>query len=81
MAQLVVRNIDQGVKDRLRARAQGRGQSLEATVREILGDAVRVPPPSSEHLAVRIARRFQAIGLDDDLPEFKGTPVRPMDIG
>ena len=80
MAQLVVRNIDQDVKDRLRARAQSRGQSLEATVREILGDAVRAEPVASEHMAVRISRRFQSIGLDEDLPELKGTPVRSMDV-
>ncbi|BBK34207.1 hypothetical protein EDC65_4042 [Stella humosa] len=81
MAQLTVGDIDQDVMERLRALAQSRGQSLEATVREVLGDAVRIEPPASEHIAARIARRFQSIGLDEDLPEFKGTPARPMDAG
>jgi plasmid stability protein len=36
MAQLVVRNLPDGVKDRLRKRAEMHGRSLESEVREIL---------------------------------------------
>src|SRR5947207_3340066 len=40
MAQLVVRNLDNGVKEKLRRRAARRRHSLEAEVRDILSDAV-----------------------------------------
>lgn len=39
MASLVVRRLDETVKDRLKERAKSRGHSLEAEVREILEEA------------------------------------------
>jgi len=81
MAQLLVRNIDEDLKERLRLRARSRGQSLEATVRDILREAVAEPPDTAPGLlGTRMAREFGAIGLAEDLPEFRGTPVRPMDL-
>jgi len=81
MAQLLVRNIDDDLKERLRLRARSRGQSLEATVRDILRDAVTEPPAlDAEPLGTRLAREFRSIGLAEDLPEFRGTPVRPMEL-
>lgn len=40
MTMLTVRNLDPGVKDRLRKRAAEHGRSMEAEVREILAAAV-----------------------------------------
>jgi plasmid stability protein len=37
MASIVIRNLDQGLKARLRVRAAHNGRSMEAEVREILG--------------------------------------------
>ena len=45
MAQILVRNLDDHVKDRLRARAQRNGNSLEQEVRDILTSATREYPP------------------------------------
>lgn len=39
MAQLIVRRLDDAVKERLRARARKHGRSLEAEARAILEDA------------------------------------------
>lgn len=81
MAQLLVRNIDEDLKERLRLRARSRGQSLEATVRDILRDAVAEPADAEPRLlGTRMADEFRAIGLAEDLREFRGTPVRPMDL-
>lgn len=41
MAQLVVRNLPEELKEKLRERAKSRGHSLEAEVRDILNDAVQ----------------------------------------
>ena len=41
MAQLVVRNIESGVKARLQRRAKRNGRSMEAEVREIVRNALR----------------------------------------
>ena len=41
MAQLVVRNLDDEVKAKLRRRAEAHGQSMEEEVRAILRDAVK----------------------------------------
>ena len=40
MAQFVVRNIENGVKDRLQRRARRNGHSMEEEVRDILRNAV-----------------------------------------
>ena len=48
MAQLVVRNLDNDVKERLRARAVRSGRSLEAEVRQILRSASYEVDPEPE---------------------------------
>lgn len=40
MAQIIVRNLDDSVRDMLRARAQTHGRSMEEEVRDILRAAV-----------------------------------------
>lgn len=42
MAQISVRNLDDAVVERLKARARGNGRSLEAEVRHILEQSVKV---------------------------------------
>jgi antitoxin FitA len=43
MAQLLVRNVSEDVKERLKRRANNNGRSLEAEVREILSQASASP--------------------------------------
>ena len=82
MAQLVVRNLDDEVKARLRQRAAAHGCSLEAEVRSILRDAVRQVPRPEGGLGTRIAARFKDIGLREDeaIPELRGESVKPWNF-
>ena len=77
MAQLIVRNLEDSVKEKLRRRAARRRHSLEAEVRDILCDAVARPEANERHLGSRIASRFAGLGLNLDFPEWRGQPARP----
>jgi plasmid stability protein len=77
MAQFVVRNLEEDVKRRLKRRAARHGRSLEEEVREILRNAVAEKPRGGIGLGSRIAARFENIGLDHDLPEWRGEAPRP----
>jgi plasmid stability protein len=80
MAQILVRNLEDEVKVKLRSRAQHHGRSTEEEVREILRNAVREQPTSPTPLGTRLARRFAALGLDGEIPELRGQPARPADF-
>jgi antitoxin FitA len=45
MAQLIVRNLEDNVRDKLRDRAQTHGRSMEEEIRDILRAAVAAPAP------------------------------------
>lgn len=77
MAQLVVRNLDDGVKALLRRRARRHGRSTEHEVREILADAVRDERRDEAPLGTRLRLRFAGVGLDQDIEELRGEPARP----
>ncbi len=77
MAQLVVRNLEEDVKIRLKRRAARHGRSMEDEVRDILRDAVKNENRKAEGLGTRLARRFAGRGLDFDIPEIRGEPARP----
>ena len=75
MASITIRNLDEGVKRRLRVRAAENGRSMEEEVRDILGRSVGPPPPPKD-LGRAIHARFAALGgVDLELPE-RG-PMRP----
>ena len=80
MAQLVVRNLDDDVKAKLRRRADAHGRSMEAEVREILRDAVKEEARPKEGLGTRIANRFAGIGLrkGEEIQEFRGYRIKPV---
>src|ERR1019366_1197496 len=77
MAQLVVRDLEDEVKARLRQRAAAHGCSLEAEVRAILRDAIRSEVRPEGGLGTEIAALFKGIGLDHDIPELRGYAARP----
>ena len=58
MAQLLVRNVSEKVKERLKRRASNNGRSLEAEVREILEDAAKSKPTTAEHAAATNEKGF-----------------------
>jgi plasmid stability protein len=70
MAQLVVRNLEDEVKARLRERAARHGRSMEEEVREILREAAtKDKPEGGEGLGTRIVARFSGSALGVDLSE------------
>jgi antitoxin FitA len=76
MAQLVVRNLEDDVKERLRLRAKHHGCSLEELVRDILRNAAKDEQPSGG-LGSEIAALFRGHGLDEDIPEWRGYTIEP----
>jgi plasmid stability protein len=78
MAQLVVRNLEERVKERLRRRARQNGRSMEEEARDILRNAlVAKKAPSEEGAGTQLAKVFAGIGIDFDIPEIRGQEVRP----
>jgi antitoxin FitA len=82
MAQLVVRNIENGVKAKLQRRAKRNGHSMEEEVREILRDATKSEGSSRKGLGTRIASHFRKVGLrkGEEIPELKGFTIEPPDF-
>ena len=78
MAQLVVRNLEEAVKARLRRRANRHGHSMEAEVRDILRNAVKSESRTAMPLGSRIRSRFARLSLDEDIPELRGQKARPV---
>ena len=75
MAQLLVRQIEDDVKEKLQHRARRHGRSTEEEVREILRNAVRSERNVPEPLGSRITARFRRVGLDQEIPELRGHSV------
>jgi antitoxin FitA len=73
MAAITVRNLDDGVKHRLRVRAAQHGRSMEAEVRAIIVDAVAEDEEPKDFFT-RLHERFAAIGgVELDIPPRTGT--------
>jgi plasmid stability protein len=78
MAQLVVRNLEETVKVRLRRRAKRNGRSMEEEVRDILRAAANEKQKPEAGLGTRIAALFKGTGLRFDAPELRGHTVKPV---
>ena len=80
MAQLLVRNLDEAVKEALRRRARCHGRSMEEEARMILCQAIHsgawVSTPASPGLGSRMAALFAGAGLD-----WQGQEAEPADFG
>jgi antitoxin FitA len=81
MAQFIVRQLEDDVKARLKRRAARAGRSMEEEVRHILRNAVKQENAVAQRLGSRMAARFTKTGLTADLPELRGQPPRPADLG
>jgi plasmid stability protein len=77
MAQLIVRNLDDDLKERLRKRARRHGRSTEEEVREILRTAIGTGGGEPKALGSTLVRRFQKIGLRETIEELRGSEPRP----
>ena len=81
MAQVVVRQLEEELKERLKRRAKLHGRSVEAEIREILRSAVTESRTPIAKLGTRLANRFRGKGLEEDLPELRGQPPRGANLG
>jgi antitoxin FitA len=77
MAQILIRQLEDDVKAKLQRRARQHGRSTEEEVREILRNAVRDSERAPAKLGSRITTRFAKVGLEEDIVELRGQPVRP----
>jgi len=77
VAQLVVRNMENEVKARLRRRAARNGRSMEEEVRDILRNAVNEPDATAGGLGTEIASLFAKLGHGESIPELRGYKVKP----
>ena len=77
MAQLVVRNLEDQVKSRLKRRAARRGRSMEEEVRDILRDAVKQDEGPSGGLGTAIASLFERVGLKTPIAPLRGHKIKP----
>lgn len=81
MAQLIVRNLEDDVKDRLVQRARRHGHSMEEEVRDILRNAVRdTSPTSQQDFGSRLAAFFEGLDMPE-IKEIKGYKIEPIDFG
>jgi antitoxin FitA len=74
MASVVIRNLDDRVKERLRLRAARHGRSMEAEAREILTDAVTEPGEEAGLLQTMMQRFGELGGVELDIPARASRP-------
>lgn len=80
MAQIVVRNLDDDVKTRLKRLAARHGRSMEDEVRQILRNAAYSGSKAKLPLGTRMAAHFAGSGLSLEVPELRGQPARPAEF-
>lgn len=78
MASLLIRNVDEALRDQLKARARRHRRSLEEEARELLRTAVARDTADGENLSAIAERLFGAgQGIDLDLPPREAERDRP----
>lgn len=81
MAVLTVRNLDDGLKTRLRVRAAENGRSMEAEARAILRSTLAGGHGPDDRLGSRIRERFAGLAGDDLKLPPRSEPPRAADLG
>ncbi len=79
MAQLLVRNLEKQMKEKLRVLAVQHGLSMEEEARNILRNAL-IRETTPEPLGQRIRQLFSGIGFspEEAIPEFRGSLAEPV---
>jgi plasmid stability protein len=77
MAQIIVRNLEDDVRDKLRELADGYGQSMEEFVREVLRNCAMGKTKPVAKLGSRISSRFVGKGLQEPIRELRGQQLEP----
>lgn len=82
MAQLIVRKVENEVKEKLQRRAKRHGRSVEEEVREILRDATKREGKRSRLLGTEIAGLFRRAGLKpgEEVRELREIEVQAGDF-
>ena len=84
IAQLLVRNLDEVVKEALRRRARCHGRSMEEETRLILGQATQPgawsPSEPAPGLGSRMATLFAGLGLEEPIETWQGHEAEPSDF-
>lgn len=81
MAQVVVRQIEEAVKQQLKRRAARNGRSMEEELRAILRAAAETTRRPPRRIGSAMAARFRGAGLVAPLPELRGERPRPVGFG
>jgi len=71
VAQLIVRNLENTVKQRLQRRAARHGRSMEEEVREILRKASREEEPQEGGLGTEIVTLLAGRGVKHEIPKLQ----------
>jgi antitoxin FitA len=80
MAQVVVRGIEEEVKQALKRRAERNGHSMEEEVRQILRKAAAQPQKKPIGVGTLFAQRFSGAGLTKPIEEWRGFSAKPAPI-
>jgi plasmid stability protein len=75
MSSITIRNLDDGLKRKLRLRAAERDRSMEEEARDILRCALSQEPGPKDNLADAIRRLVEPLG-GFELPPFPRGPLR-----
>jgi plasmid stability protein len=78
VAQVIVRNLEDSVKRKLKQRAARHGHSMEQEIREILRNAVKDHGRPRKGLGTEIVELFKGIGLEEPIKELRGYTVQPV---
>ncbi len=80
MAQILVRDIENDVKERLQRRAVRHGHSMEAEIRDVLRNVVKEDIAPAGGLGTEIAALFNDIGLreGEEIPELHGYSIKDV---
>jgi plasmid stability protein len=79
MAQLAIQ-IDDDVMEKLQLRAHRHGRSTEKEVREILRNAVKSEDATPIGLGTLLTETFRGVGIEEEIPELRGYPVKPIKL-
>jgi plasmid stability protein len=80
MAQFIVRNLEENLKQQLKQRASRHGVSMEEEIRQILRNAIAANEMPDRGLGTRINARFSKIGITEDLPELRGSEIKSINF-
>jgi plasmid stability protein len=80
MAQVIVRNLEDAIKRKLKRRALRHGHSMEEEIRDILRDAVKDDTRRRGGFGTEAAKLFRGIGLTEPIQELRGYTIKPPEF-